>query len=144
VPAITCITTPLNEEPAFDKPKVESLDHDIAVQLGDNRPTDTRCHLPGCFHFEKAVLLLSKRKNVVVATLNYDGKTKSKTLNNVQLEAFKRCENELAEVEDGGGGCTTTNTYPFVSKTATLKKIDGGCSWRRFYLLGKALFGKLD
>lgn len=97
----------------------------------------------GCFHGENAALSLSKQKDAIVATLTYGGRTKSKTLNNVQLEAFKRFENELAVVE-GGGGCTTTDTYTFVSKTTTLKKIDGGCSWKGFYILCRALFGKLN
>jgi hypothetical protein len=65
------------------------------------------------------------------------------TLNQSAVEAFKRFENEIREVKNSYG-CTTVDTYTIISKSWTIKKIDGGCAWDSFYFLKKAFFGKTE
>ena len=71
---------------------------------------------------------ITRKNNDLSATLVYSGKVKTVTLNISQLEAFRRFENELITIEDGGF-CTTTDTYTLISRNMTLKK-----SGRRLHL----------
>jgi hypothetical protein len=112
--------------------------------LKDNESITVSFYSSGCFHKERETLIITRHNNKFIAELkteNYkETKTRSVTLNQKAIEAFKRFENEIRQVEDSYG-CTTVDTYEIISKSWTIKRTDGGCAWDGFYFLKKAFFG---
>jgi hypothetical protein len=101
----------------------------------------------GCFNQDRESLIVTRQDNLFIAKLNIktfkEKTTKSLTLNQTAIDAFKRFENEIREVKDSYG-CTTVDTYTMISKSWTIKRVDGGCAWDGFYFLKKAFFGKTE
>lgn|SRR5665213_3085918 len=95
----------------------------------------------GCFRQDTETLIITRRDNLFVAKLTDGTKGKSITLNQSSIDAFKRFENEIREIKNNYR-CTTVDTYTIISKSWTLKKVDGGCAWSGFYFLKKAFFGE--
>ena len=123
--------------------ELPTYSHNSLAALQNGETVNVYFNSQGCFHTDQEVLSLTKQNGAISATLLFGGKTKTIKLNNSQLEAFKRFENELVVVEDGGG-CTTTDTYTFVTKTKKFEKVDGGCEWNGFNILRNTLFGKIE
>jgi hypothetical protein len=95
----------------------------------------------GCFHQFRETLIITRQNNLFLAKLTDINTTKSVTLTQSNVDAFKRFENEIREVKNSFG-CTTVDTYTITSKSWTIKRVDGGCAWTGFYFLKKALFDK--
>ena len=81
----------------------------------------------GCFHKRDETLMITRQDKLLVAKLIGEENTKSVTLNQSGIEAFKRFENEIRELEDNYG-CTTVDTYTIISKSWTIERTDGGCA----------------
>jgi hypothetical protein len=97
----------------------------------------------GCFHQDRETLIITKQEKFLVAEWSDKTTTKSVILTQSNIEAFKRFENEIRELQDNYG-CTTVDMYTIISKRWTIKRVDGGCDWYGFYFLKDALFGKTE
>jgi hypothetical protein len=115
--------------------------------LKDNETIKVSFSSSGCFHQDRETLIITRKDKKYIAKLTTktykETKTKSATLNQAAIDAFKRFENEIRQVEDSYG-CTTVDTYTIFSKSWTIKRTDGGCAWDGFYFLKKEFFGKTE
>jgi hypothetical protein len=115
--------------------------------LKENEKIKVSFSSSGCFHQDREILIITRQNNRFIAKLTTktykETKTKSATLNQAAIDAFKRFENEIRQVEDSYG-CTTVDTYTIFCKSWAIKRTDGGCAWDGFYFLKKAFFGKTE
>jgi hypothetical protein len=112
--------------------------------LKQNETIEVSFASSGCFHQNREILIITRKGKEFIAKLTTKTykktKMKSAILNQEAIDAFKRFENEIRQVEDSYG-CTTVDTYTISSKSWRIKRTDGGCAWDGFYFLKKAFFG---
>jgi hypothetical protein len=130
----------------LDRLEKEPLNMLAGIKDGDSIVIDFSSR--GCFHYFSERLVIVRGKDNFTAileydhfdTTNYDRKRAvlRRTMGSAHLAAFRRFENELQFVNDGG--CTTTDYYDVVAGNEPKRKYtDGSCLWRGFYYLKQAL-----
>lgn len=116
----------------------------------------------GCDGHDAANIILTRDKDHFVASMyrvfeDTDSLFRSVILNDYQIKAFVKFENELLQIkpfitetklENGllltvERVCTTTDSYVVKSNYYNIEKRDTGCGWDGFNCLATSLFGHL-
>ena len=96
----------------------------------------------GCFHTRKEAIKLHKENSVIIAQLLVEQKVvKEKILGEIDIEKTSLFFRKLQNIENGMGGCTTSETYILRTKgLRDLAIVDKTCDWRGFDELKIELF----
>ena len=111
------------------------------ARLKENESITLSFRESGCFVDFKETLKITKGKAAFIASLHSEKGTKNVQLDSLQLEAFKRFENELEHIKNSGF-CTTRDYYTLKLKSKTIEKQDGSCTWNGYYFLKRSFFGR--
>ena len=99
----------------------------------------------GCFGSEtnQLVVLNENRKVKAYFKRKGDGISKDTVLSKCHVDSLNNFISSLKSLQ-WDGICTTTEYYVIKTKKETIRKEDGGCSWRGFHGLVRYFFGEID
>ena len=98
----------------------------------------------GCFGSETNKLTVYKESGSTFAKLEINGKVvRDIKLSTEQIETFNTFVDELSKLKEKEG-CTTVEEYVVYTKSGTIRRTDGGCSWNGFSSLERGIFGSRE